>query len=110
MSYIDLIKEKARQDIKTIVLPETNDRRTLIAAAKIMKEGLANIIMVGNEEKIMDGAGWLEVDLSGVKVVDPAKTDKLEEYVTLLYETRKSKGMTMEKAREILLKPAQNPI
>ena len=104
MSYIDLIKEKARQDIKTIVLPETNDRRTLIAAAQILKEGLANIIMVGNEEKIMDGARWLEVDLSGVKVVDPAKTDRLEEYVTLLYETRKSKGMTMEKAREILLK------
>lgn len=104
MSYIDLIKEKARQDIKTIVLPETNDRRTLIAASHILEERLANIIMVGNEEKIMDGAGWLEVDLSGVTVIDPAKTDKLEEYVTLLYETRKSKGMTLEKARQILLK------
>ena len=88
MSYIDLIKEKARQDKKTIVLPETNDKRTLIAASQIMEEGIANIIMVGNEEKIMDGAGWLEVDLTGVKVVDPKKCDKLEEYVTLLYETR----------------------
>ena len=104
MSYIDLIKEKARQDKKTIVLPETNDKRTLIAASHIIEEGIANIIMVGNEEKIMDGAGWLEVDLSGVKVVDPKTCDKLDEYVTLLYETRKSKGMTMEKAREILLK------
>ena len=103
MSYIDLIKEKARQDKKTIVLPETNDKRTLIAASQIMEEGIANIIMVGNEEKIMDGAGWLEVDLTGVKVVDPKNYDKLEEYVTLLYETRKSKGMTMDKAREILL-------
>lgn len=103
MAYIDIIKEKARQDKKTIVLPETNDKRTLIAASKIMEEGIANIIMVGNEEKIMDGARWLEVDLTGVKVVDPNYCDKLEEYVTLLYETRKSKGMTMEKAREILL-------
>ena len=103
MSYIDLIKDKARQDKKTIVLPETNDKRTLIAAAQIMEEGIANIIMVGNEEKIMDGAGWLEVDLTGVKVVDPKNCDKLEDYVTLLYETRKSKGMTMYKAREILL-------
>ncbi|MCR5499160.1 MAG: phosphate acetyltransferase, partial [Acetatifactor sp.] len=103
MSYIDKIKERARLDRKTIVLPESNDKRTLIAAAKIMEEGIANIIMIGSEEKIMDGAGWLEVDLSGVKVVDPTKCDKLDAYVNLLYETRKAKGMTPEKAREILL-------
>ena len=103
MSYIDIIKEKARQDKRTIVLPETNDKRTLIAASQILAEDLANIVMVGNEEKIMDGAGWLEVDLTGVTVVDPKTSDKLEEYVNLLYETRKSKGMTVEKAREILL-------
>ena len=104
MAYIDIIKDKARMDKKTIVLPETNDKRTLIAASQIMQEGIANIIMVGNEEKIMDGAGWLEVDLTGVKVVDPETTEKLDEYVNLLYETRKAKGMTPEKAREILLK------
>lgn len=104
MAYIDIIKDKARMDKKTIVLPETNDKRTLIAASNIMQEGIANIIMIGNEEKIMDGAGWLEVDLTGVKVVDPETTDKLDEYVNLLYETRKAKGMTLEKAREILLK------
>ena len=103
MSYIDMIKERARFDRKTIVLPESNDKRTLLAAAKIMEEGIANIIMVGNEEKIMDGAGWLEVDLSGVTVINPATTPKLDDYVTLLYETRKAKGMTEEKAREILL-------
>ena len=103
MSYIDTIKEKARADKKTIVLPETTDRRTLIAASHILEEGIADLILVGNEEKILDGAGWLEVDLTGCKVVDPKLTDKLDEYVELLYETRKSKGMTMEKAREILL-------
>jgi len=103
MGYIDTMKEKARMDKKTIVLPETTDRRTLIAASHILEEGIANIILVGNEEKIMDGAGWLEVDLTGCKVVDPKITDKMDEYVELLYETRKSKGMTPEKAREILL-------
>lgn len=103
MSYIDLIKDRARLDKKTIVLPESNDKRTLIAAAKIIEEGIADIIMIGDEEKIMDGAGWLEVDLDKVTVVDPKKTPKLEEYVNLLYETRKAKGMTCEKAREILL-------
>ncbi|NBI92820.1 phosphate acetyltransferase [Lachnospiraceae bacterium] len=103
MAYIDIIKEKARSDRKTIVLPETTDKRTLIAAANIMQEGIANIIMVGNEEKIMDGAGWLEVDLEGANIIDPTTTDKLDRYVELLYETRKSKGMTPEKARDILL-------
>ncbi len=104
MAYIDQIKERAKIDKKTIVLPESNDKRTLLAAAEIIKEGIANIIMVGNEEKIRDGAGWLEVDLDDVTVIDPETTDKMETYVNLLYETRKSKGMTPEKASEILHK------
>lgn len=103
MAYIDIIKEKARSDRKTIVLPETTDKRTLMAAANILAEGIADIIMVGNKEKILDGAGWLEVDLTKATVIDPETTEKLEEYVQLFYETRKSKGMTPEKAREILL-------
>lgn len=103
MKYIDKIKERARSDVKTIVMPETTDKRTLIAASHIIDEGIANIILVGNEEKIMDGAGWLDIDLDGAKVIDPNNTDKLDEYVDLLYEVRKNKGMTPEKAREALL-------
>lgn len=101
--YIDKIKEKARSDIKTIVLPETTDKRTLIAASHIIKEGIANIILVGNEEKILDGAGWLDIELDGATIVDPHTTDRLDYYIETLYELRKSKGMTMEKARETLL-------
>ncbi len=103
MKYIDKIKERARSDVKTIVMPETTDKRTLIAASHIIDEGIANIILVGNEEKIMDGAGWLDIDLDGAKVIDPNNTDKFDEYVDLLYEVRKNKGMTPEKAREALL-------
>ena len=103
MAFIDLIKEKAKQDKQAIVLPETKDKRTLIAAAQVLKEGTAEIIMVGKEEKIMDGAGWLEVDLDGVVVVNPKTSELTEKYVQLLYETRKAKGMTIEKAREKLL-------
>ena len=101
--YIDKIKEKARSDIKTIVLPETTDKRTLIAASHIIREGIANIILVGNEEKILDGAGWLDIELDGVTIVDPHTTVRLDYYIETLYELRKSKGMTMEKARETLL-------
>ena len=104
MAYIDSIKEKARKDKKTIVLPESNDKRTLIAASHILEEGIADIIMVGDEEKIMDGAGWLEIELDGVTVVNPENCEKFDEYANLLYETRKSKGMTLEKATEILKK------
>ena len=102
MAFIDLIKAKAKTDKQSIVLPETKDKRTLIAAAQVLKEGTADIIMIGKEEKIMDGAGWLDVDLTGVTVVDPDIDPKLDEYVEVLYELRKHKGMTPEKAREIL--------
>ena len=103
MSYIDVIKEKAKSDVKTIVLPETTDKRTLIAASHIVKEGIADIIMIGDPEKINDGANWLEIELDGVEIVNPINSPKTEEYVKILYETRKNKGMTEEKAREILL-------
>lgn len=58
--------------------------------------------MVGKEEKIMDGAGWLEVDLTGLKVVDPDTDPKFDHYAETLFELRKHKGMTKEKAEEIL--------
>ena len=103
MSFIDSIKDRAKQDVKTIVMPETDDRRTLIAAAKVIDENLANIVMIGKEDKIMEGARWLELDLSKITVIDPENTEKLERYTNKLYELRKSKGMTLEKARERLL-------
>ena len=78
MAFIDRIKDRARQDVKKIVMPESNDRRTLIAAHKILKENIADIIMVGKEEKIMEGANWLELDLSRISVVDPETSDKFE--------------------------------
>ena len=103
MKFIEEIKARAKQDVKTIVLPETKDKRTLIAAAQVLKEGTAKIVMVGDEEKIMDGAGWLDVDLDGVTVVNPKLSPKLDEYTELLYELRKEKGMTIESAKEQLL-------
>ena len=103
MKFIDEIKARAKQDVKTIVLPESRDKRTLIAAAQVLKEGTAKIVMVGDEEKIRDGAHWLDVELDGISVVNPETSPKLDEYVNLLYELRKKKGMTLESAREQLL-------
>ena len=66
MKFIDLMKEKAKQDKQTIVLPESKDKRTLIAAAQVLKEGTADLIMVGKEEKIVgSGSGGLKGGGSG---------------------------------------------
>lgn len=102
MAFIDLMKEQAKQDKQTIVLPESKDKRTLIAASQILQEGTADLIMVGKEEKILDGAEWLEVDLTGLKIVDPDTDPNFDHYAETLFELRKHKGMTLEKAQKTL--------
>lgn len=102
MSFIDDIKARAKQSKKTIVLPETGDRRTLEAANTILAEGIADIVLIGNKEEINKGAEGL--DISKAKIIDPLKADKLDAYIDLLVELRKKKGMTPEDAREILTK------
>ena len=101
MGFIDVIKEKAKANLKTIVLPETEDRRTYEAAAQVLKEGIAKIVLVGTKEQVEKmGEG---LDLTGAVIVDPATSDKTQSYVDKLVELRAKKGMTEEKAREILL-------
>ncbi len=101
MGFIDTIKARAKADIKTIVLPETEDRRTYEAAAQVLKEGIAKIVLVGSEEAVKKGSEGL--DLTGAVIVDPATSDRTEAYVAKLVELRSKKGMTPEQAREILL-------
>ena len=101
MGFIDVIKERAKAANKTIVLPETEDRRTYEAAAQILKEGFAKIILVGSEEAVKKGSEGL--DLTGAVVVDPATSDRTQAYIDKLVELRQKKGMTPEQAKEILL-------
>lgn len=103
MAFVDKIKEKARQNKKSIILPETMDDRTYYAADGAIKEDIADIILVGSQAEITERTAKLGLDLSKASVVDPANCDKFDDYVNLLYETRKAKGMTPEQAREILL-------
>lgn len=104
MSFINGIKERAKQDIKTIVLPESEDERTLRAAARILEEKTANLILIGEEATIKADAEKYGVNIDGATIINPETSDKLEEYVNTLYELRKAKGMTPEAAREALLK------
>lgn len=101
MGFIDVIKEKAKADVKTIVLPETEDRRTYEAAEAILKEGTAKLVLIGSKEEIeKNGAGF---DISKATIVDPATSDKTEGYIQKLVELRQKKGMTKEAAKELLL-------
>ena len=104
MAFIDLMKEKARSNKKTIVLPESEDKRTLVAVEKIMEEGTANLILLGNAEKIAADAKEFGANIEGAAIVDPATDANFNKYAETLYELRKSKGMTLEKAQETITK------
>ena len=102
MSFIEDVKAKAKARMKTIVLPEAEDKRTLEAAQQIKKEGFANLILLGNKETVEKDARNYGFDVSGIEVVDPKTSPSLDDYVATLVELRKSKGMTEEEARKLL--------
>ena len=100
MAFIDEIKKKARAVRKTIVLPESMDRRTWEAVETILKEDIADVVVLGTPEEVEANSKGLEV--SGATVINPNTSDKLDEYVDALVELRKNKGMTPEEARRLL--------
>lgn len=105
MNFIENIKERARKEIKTIVLPEAEDIRTLKAAEVALKEKYADIILIGNKEKITSMVEKENIDIKETKIIEPENSENYEKYVNLLYELRKNKGMTIEKAKELALDP-----
>jgi phosphate acetyltransferase len=102
MSFIEDVKVKAKSKMKTIVLPEAEDKRTLEAAEQIKKEGFAKLVLLGNKETVEKDAQSYGFDLSGVEILDPKTSPSLDDYVATLVELRKSKGMTEEEARKLL--------
>jgi len=102
MSFIEEMKKRASGNIKTIVLPEANDKRVLVAAQTVMKEKFAKVVLVGNKEEAEKVAKENGIDISNVDFVEPEKSARYEQYVQTFYELRKAKGMTEEKARELM--------
>lgn len=100
-SFIDTLIDRAKADKKTIVLPEGNDERILEAAQEALSQGIANIIILGDADEIA-AKGY---NLKGATIIDPATSDKQEEFAELLYELRKAKGMTPEEAKELVKDP-----
>ena len=105
MNFIENIKNRAKQEIKTIVLPEAEDIRTLKATQIALKEKYADIVLVGNEKIIKQKAQENNVNIEGATIINPQTSENYEKYAQLLYELRKNKGMTIEQAKEHVLNP-----
>ena len=103
VAFIDVIKERARKNKKKIVLPESMDIRTLQAAVKIMKEDIADLVLIGNKEKVLKKAEGYGFDLKSATIINPETSERLNDYIDLFVELRKNKGMTPEKARDLLV-------
>jgi phosphate acetyltransferase len=102
MDFIQDAWSKARRLNKTIVLPETDDIRILKATEIITKSHLANIILIGDADKINALASKNGVNLTGAKIDDPAKSERLEKYISTYHKLREAKGMTAEEAKKII--------
>lgn len=103
MNFIDTIKERAKKNKKRIILPETMDKRVLKAASICQQEQIADIILIGEEDKIFSLAKEDNITLDGIKIINPFTSDETENLINEFYELRKAKGMTLEKAKETLL-------
>lgn len=102
MGFVENLKEKAARDKKRIVLPEGYEERTLKAADKVLEEGFADIILIDREENVRANAEKMGLkNIGKAKIVDPQSDPKIADYANLLYELRKSKGMTPEKAEQL---------
>ncbi|SMC21627.1 phosphotransacetylase [Clostridium acidisoli DSM 12555] len=105
---MDLMKnfwEMAKKDKKKVVLAEGEERRNLIACDKILKNGLADILLIGNKERIEENAKYLSVNVEGAEILDPETSTLSEGFAKEFYEIRKNKGMTIEKAEKMVKDP-----
>ncbi len=106
MNIIDNIIARAKSNKQRIVLPESFEERTITAADKALADGLADIILIGNREKVLKYASELGLhNIEKATIIDPQTSEKTATYADLLYELRKNKGMTPEKAAQQVLDP-----
>ncbi|MBM4175954.1 MAG: phosphate acetyltransferase [Ignavibacteria bacterium] len=101
-TLLQSIKEKASKRKKTIVLPESYDERVIKAGAQLAEENVCAVILIGNEQKIRDDAKELNVELTGIRLIDPMKSDKLTDFTNIYFNLRKTKGIDFEKAKETM--------
>ena len=103
MALIDSIIARAKSNKQRIVLPESFEERTITAADQALADDLAEIILIGNKEKVLAYAESLGLkNIDKATIIDPETSEKTPEYINLLYELRKAKGMTPEQAEKLV--------
>lgn len=102
IQLLEDIKQNASKRKKTILLPESHDERVLKAAEILLKENVVSVITLGDENKINDDAKRLNLSLSGLRVIDPLKSEKLSDFTNAYFNLRRKKGITIEEAREVM--------
>ena len=106
MDLLQQIVARAKANKQRIVLPEANEERTLRAADRVLADEMADIILIGDPDDIRrDSEKWGLTSIEKATIIDPLNNPKGEEYAELLCELRKSKGMTIEQARELVKNP-----
>ncbi|MDR1616381.1 MAG: phosphate acetyltransferase [Syntrophomonadaceae bacterium] len=105
MSLLKEIREKAARNLKTVVLPEGLEERTLKAIKTIVDEKIAVPIVLGDPGAVKDLAGKIGADISGVEIIDPVKASFFDDFVQAFYEMRKSKGVDLDKAKQTMTDP-----
>jgi len=106
MDLLQQIVARAKANKQRIVLPEANEERTLRAADRVLADEMADIILIGDPDDIRrDAEKWGLTSIEKGTIIDPLNNPKSEEYAELLCELRKSKGMTIEQARELVKNP-----
>ncbi|MDX4063572.1 phosphate acetyltransferase [Aliarcobacter skirrowii] len=103
MGLIENIKAKAKQNLRTIVLPESEDERVLKATEQVLKDKTANIILIGNEDTIKADSAKCGANIEGAKIIDPKKFANIDRYIDELVELRKSKNLSREEATKLML-------
>ena len=101
MNFIENIKKRARMKKKTIVLPESMDERVIEAASKVMNEDIANLIIIGNKDELLNS--YPQYDISKATIIDPNNSDLTENLINKFVELRKHKGMTYEEGKKLIL-------
>ena len=106
MTLIESIIARAQSNKQRIVLPESLEERTIKAADKAIADNLAEIVLIGNREKVLSYADELGLkNIEKATIIDPETSEKTAQYANLLYELRKNKGMTPEQAAELVKNP-----
>lgn len=103
MSFTDDLKARVSKAQKKIILPETESRRVLKAAERVLANGFARVVLIGDLKEIKKSASNFQIDLTGAEVINPAMYHRMDELCEYFAQRRAKKGMTVEKAREILL-------